>query len=77
MTTQQPDTGAQPAPRPDDRIERMWRESPESKLELIDGRLIVGNSLAGSRLPPVVDPAEFRTNQPWGYLPRHTSCKGL
>jgi len=27
----------------------IWEDLPESKLELIDGRLIVGNSLAGSR----------------------------
>lgn len=33
----------------DDAFERHWQESPESKLELIDGRLIVGNSLRGSR----------------------------
>lgn len=33
----------------DDLLERRWQENPESKLELIDGRLIVGNSLAGSR----------------------------
>ena len=29
--------------------ERRWQEAPEGKLELIGGRLIVGNSLAGSR----------------------------
>ena len=28
---------------------KIWDGVPESKLELIDGRLIVGNSLAGSR----------------------------
>ena len=34
---------------PDETIERWLRKSPESKLELIDGRLIAGNSLSGSR----------------------------
>jgi hypothetical protein len=33
----------------DDRFEQHIRETPEAKLELIEGRLIVGNSLAGSR----------------------------
>ena len=27
----------------------LWDNMPESKLELIDGRLVAGNSLAGSR----------------------------
>ena len=27
----------------------VWEDLPESKLELIDGQLIAGNSLAGSR----------------------------
>lgn len=30
-------------------VERCWQDEPEPKLELIDGRLIVGNSLRGSR----------------------------
>ncbi len=34
---------------PTDWVEQFERETPESKLELIDGRLIIGNSLAGSR----------------------------
>lgn len=33
----------------DDLFERLWQENPESKLELIDGQLIVGNGLEGSR----------------------------
>jgi Uma2 family endonuclease len=39
------DAEAEHALRPHD----IWDDLPESKLELIDGRLIVGNSLAGSR----------------------------
>jgi Uma2 family endonuclease len=34
---------------PIDPFEKHWQENPEPKLELIDGRLIIGNSLAGSR----------------------------
>jgi Uma2 family endonuclease len=33
----------------EDSFETYWREHPESKLELIDGRLIVGNGLDASR----------------------------
>lgn len=33
----------------DDWFERYERDTPEHKLELIDGRLVIGNSLAGSR----------------------------
>ena len=32
-----------------DAIDRYLDEAPEPKLELIDGQLIIGNSLAGSR----------------------------
>ena len=37
-------------PTPKERFEDFTRHHPENKLELIDGQLIVGNSLAGSRL---------------------------
>ncbi|ASC73983.1 hypothetical protein XM38_049570 [Halomicronema hongdechloris C2206] len=37
-------------PTPMERFEDFTRHRPEGKLELIDGRLIVGNSLVGSRL---------------------------
>jgi len=33
-----------------DEFEQWWGRLPESKLELIDGKLIVGNSLSGSQL---------------------------
>src|SRR5919199_2502830 len=49
MTMQPADTGAESVHEPDDWFERFLRESPEPKLELIDGRLVVGNSLVGSR----------------------------
>jgi hypothetical protein len=40
--------------RPDDQAllkswENIWDNMPESKLELVEGRLLAGNSLAGSR----------------------------
>ena len=37
-------------PTPKERFEDFTRHHPENKLELIDGKLVVGNSLAGSRL---------------------------
>lgn len=37
-------------PTPKERFEDITRHHPENKLELIGGQLIVGNSLAGSRL---------------------------
>lgn len=37
-------------PTPKERFEDFTRHHPENKLELIDGQLIVGNSLVGSRL---------------------------
>ena len=33
----------------DDRFDRYWRGHPESKIELIDGHLVIGNSMSGSR----------------------------
>ncbi|MEO1095390.1 MAG: hypothetical protein AAFX01_10875 [Cyanobacteria bacterium J06638_28] len=35
---------------PKERLEDFTRHHPEHKLALIDGKLVVGNSLAGSRL---------------------------
>jgi hypothetical protein len=35
--------------KPEDIFEKFERETPEPKLELIEGQLIIGNSLAGSR----------------------------
>ena len=37
-------------PSPTERFEDFINHRPESKLELIEGQLIVGNSLTGSRL---------------------------
>jgi Uma2 family endonuclease len=42
-------TSPDPATTPFSQASTIWNDLPESKLELIDGRLIAGNSLAGSR----------------------------
>src|SRR5213078_5254386 len=41
-------TSPDPATTPFLQGSTIWNDLPESKLELIDGRLIAGNSLAGS-----------------------------
>jgi hypothetical protein len=42
-------TSPDPARTPFSQASTIWNDLPESKLELIDGRLIAGNNLAGSR----------------------------